>query len=154
MPCLNTSRPGFDLGGIKITLKFPKKKPVKISTLDRKLWKLFSVYIRKRDRTHGEYAPCISCGKMHLWKDLDAGHFINRRHKTVKYHEKNVSAQCRVCNRFEEGNQFAYSKGLIKKYGEGVIKELEVAKQSKVTITKMWYLGMIQLIKEKLKEQD
>lgn len=61
---------------------------------------------------------------------MDAGHYVNRSHMSTRYDERNVHAQCRKCNRFDEGNQIGYTRGLIKKYGKGIIDELDVRKHS------------------------
>jgi hypothetical protein len=70
---------------------------------------------------------------------MDAGHYVNRSHMSTRYDEKNVNAQCRKCNRFDEGNQIGYTRGLIRKYGNGIINELDVKKHSVSKITKPEY---------------
>ena len=96
------------------------------NTLDR----VFSEYIRRRDADENGLIRCISCGKIVHWKDADAGHYINRRHNSTRYDEKNVNAQCRSCNRFDEGNIQGYRKGLIAKYGEKAVELLEIKKRN------------------------
>lgn len=132
-----------------------KIKKVKLSTLDAKLWKLFSKFIRLRDRVHGDHCRCISCNKIMHWKSAHAGHFINRRHLGVKFDERNVNAQCVMCNTFGEGEQYKYGLALIKKYGENVIQDLEVKKKLDVNIAdRLWYLAMIEKCTEKLKGME
>ena len=99
-------------------------------TLKRKLDDIFSKYIRLRDSDDNGIFHCISCGKPVFWKDGDNGHFVNRSHMSLRYSEKNCNAQCRHCNRFDEGNNIGYQRGLIEKYGDEIIKELEIAKHS------------------------
>jgi hypothetical protein len=41
------------------------------------------------------------------------------------FDEMNVNAQCRRCNRFEEGNHFIYRGWLVSRYGEKKVEELE-----------------------------
>jgi len=48
----------------------------------------------------------------------------------TRFDEKNCNGQCRSCNRFDEGNNIGYMRGIIKKYGEGVLIELEIKKHS------------------------
>ncbi len=93
---------------------------------DDALWKVFSVYIRLRDADKNGNIRCISSGKICHWKEADAGHFIGRRHMATKYHEQNVNAQGRGANRFNGGEQFAYSKAIDKKYGPGTSDKLLV----------------------------
>ncbi len=94
----------------------------------KKLDRIFSEFIRLRDANKDGYVRCISCGKLKHWKDVDNGHYINRKHMSTRYSEKNCNGQCRACNRFDEGNMIGYTKGLIKKYGQGILEELEVLK--------------------------
>ena len=75
--------------------------------------KWFSVYIRLRDADDNGNCRCCSCTKEGFWKEMDAGHFIPRQNKSTRYHEKNVFAQCRKCNRFYNGNPAGYAKFLL-----------------------------------------
>jgi len=87
---------------------------------EKTLWGHFSKYIRLRDRIKGsEYCKCATCPKSHHWKDMDAGHFISRRHKATKYNEKNVLAQCPYCNRFNQGKQYEMSFEVNRRFGTG-----------------------------------
>lgn len=88
-----------------------------------------SRYIRLRDSDPQGFGRCISCGKWVHWKDADNGHFINRSHMNTRYDEQNCNLQCRSCNRFDEGNNEGYRRGLIAKYGEGIINHLFLKKQ-------------------------
>lgn len=95
--------------------------------------KVFSLFIRKRDAENG--GNCISCGKWFPYEELDAGHFISRNCLQLRYDERNVNAQCRLCNRFRNGEQALYAKGLDSKYGKGTSDELlEIYKNSKSNI--------------------
>jgi hypothetical protein len=49
---------------------------------------------------------------------------------SLRYDEKNVNAQCRECNRFNEGNAIGYHAGLVKKYGEAVIEYLNIKRHN------------------------
>lgn len=88
------------------------------STAKRNLDKVFSVYIRLRDRAYGDFIRCISCNKPVHWKEADAGHYVNRSHLSLRWSTYNVNAQCRHCNRFDEGNNEGYRRGLIAKIGQ------------------------------------
>ena len=96
---------------------------MKIATADK--W--FSLFIRLRDSEDG-VCNCCTCGKMGYWKNMDAGHFVNRQFKALRFNEKNVNAQCRHCNRFCEGNGAEYSLFMIKKYGAGTVEKLIATK--------------------------
>lgn len=120
--------------------------------LKAKLDRIFSLYIRLRDSDDNGYGRCISCRKIVHYKDADAGHFINRKHMSLRYDEKNVNFQCRPCNRFDEGNMTGYARGLICKYGEDVIKYLEVKKYNTSKICRTVYLELIKYYENKVKE--
>lgn len=93
---------------------------------DSTLWKIYSEYIRIRDADENGYCTCITSGRLIHWKLCDAGHFISRRHKATKFHEQNVNAQGRFDNRFNAGNQYAYSKAIDQKYGPGTADKILV----------------------------
>jgi len=92
--------------------------------------KWFSKFIRLRDANEEGIIRCISCRKPVHWKKCDAGHFMKRQHMAVRFDEKNVNAQCKYCNNFEQGNDINYAIGLEKKYGPGIIEKLELAKRN------------------------
>ena len=48
----------------------------------------------------------------------------------TRYSELNCNAQCRKCNRFDEGNSVGYRKGLIEKIGEDKVILLEAMKNT------------------------
>ena len=109
---------------------------------DKKLWKVFSEFIRLRDSDGQGIAKCFTCGFRSEWKRFDAGHGIGRQHKSVKYDERNVHSQCKRCNGFEGGNQAIYKEEVEKKYGKGtwdelVLKSRQVCKRGKVEIEVM-----------------
>ena len=103
----------------------------KSNPLKDKLDRIFSKYIRLRDMLPGTTAfRCISCGKMYPVTYADCGHYINRQHMSTRYSEMNCNAQCRKCNRFDEGNMSGYRQGLVKKYGEQRVVLLEATKNA------------------------
>ena len=54
---------------------------------------------------------------------------------SLRFSEANCHAQCRHCNRFQEGNIQDYRKGLIKKIGEPKVLLLEAQKNITNKIT-------------------
>lgn len=90
----------------------------------------FSLFIRTRDSQsyEGRAFKCISCGRVLPIEQADAGHYVNRSHMSLRFSETNVHAQCRHCNRFQEGNMQDYRKGLISKLGEQKVILLEAQK--------------------------
>lgn len=123
----------------------------KLDSLDR----VFSEWIRRRDSDpHTGLGRCISCKKIVHWKEADAGHFVNRKHLSLRYDEKNVNLQCRSCNRFDEGNVIGYNHGIIEKYGDGVIEYLRVKKHNSCKLGKFETDLLKKIYKAKIKELE
>jgi hypothetical protein len=61
---------------------------------------------------------------------MDCGHYVNRSHMATRFDEQNCNGQCRACNRFDEGNNIGYTRGLIAKYGPQVIDLLYLKKHA------------------------
>lgn len=101
----------------KKTTDLKKKSP----NLKNKLDTVFSRFIRLRDARKDGTFQCISCGRILPLDQADCGHYINRQHMSTRFSEKNCNAQCRSCNRFDEGNMQGYRRGLILKYGEPAV---------------------------------
>ena len=123
-----------------------------MANLKDKLDRIFSEFIRLRDSDSNGYCRCISCGAVHHWKDVDCGHYVNRSHMATRYDERNCNAQCRKCNRFDEGNNIGYTKGLIAKYGDKVIDELYVKKYSISKMSKAEFEILIDHYKTEVKK--
>lgn len=120
------------------------------ATLDR--W--FSLYIRLRDSDANGFGRCISCGKIIHWKKAHNGHFINRQHMNLRFDERNCNLQCPKCNTYDEGNNVGYEEGLIKKYGEGIIKELRLKKTFYKKYSDFEYKELIKYYKQKVKDLE
>lgn len=112
----------------KMVRKKPKRKQSKVRTIKKKVWKIFSDYIRTRDclRTTGlpDFGKCISCGRTIPKTLLQAGHFIPGRHNANLFYERGCHAQCYNCNINLKGNTLIYMDKLKELYGEGIIEEL------------------------------
>lgn len=110
--------------------KAPKAKSR--STLMRNADEAFSLYIRTRDSQpyEGRAFRCISCGRILDIEQADCGHYVNRAHMSLRFSELNCNAQCRHCNRFQEGNIQAYRQGLLQKIGEQKLTILEAQKNT------------------------
>jgi hypothetical protein len=96
--------------------------------LKAKLDKEFSLFIRLRDAMPNGCFRCISCDQIKPFEQADCGHYINRQHMATRFDEMNCNAQCRACNRFDEGNIQGYRRGLVAKYGEQRVFLLEAKK--------------------------
>lgn len=95
--------------------KRAKKRGAKRIMRD-KAWKVFSLWIRNRDKR------CVTCGST---STLQAGHFW---HAVMDFDERNINAQCSACNHFRSGNLAQYSLYLLNKLGEEGFKQLEADK--------------------------
>ena len=124
------------------------KKSKDRSAYKKRLWMVFSQYIRQRDK-----GICISCGKVDEWKNTDAGHYIPKTAGLALYFdEKNVNAQCTSCNRFRHGNLSQYALALRRKHGEQILEELEWKRRLITKITELDYVELIKLYKKKISE--
>ena len=99
----------------------PKKKKIdKKSTkyLRKKLWEIFSKYVRIKEK-----GKCISCPTVKHWKEMNAGHFVHK--DCLDFDERNVHCQCPRCNLFLSGNSIPYAIKLESIYGYGIVQILK-----------------------------
>ena len=126
------------------------KKQSERKKLIGKLDNIFSKFIRLRDCGNG--GRCISCGKMITFNTSDCGHFFSRRYYSVRWHEDNCHAQCRQCNRFEEGNKYYYGKKLEIKIGLERLKRIELLKNSPMKFSEIDLKLLIEKYTKKVNE--
>ncbi len=93
-------------------MKQTRKTTNKRTLLMRKVWKLFSEYIRKRDK-----GKCFTCPVKRDYKEMQAGHFIHGKYTPVYLNEFNVHCQCPKCNLYLSGNRDVYLRNIQLKYG-------------------------------------
>lgn len=100
--------------------------------LRKKLWKMMSEFVRRRDR-----GVCFTCGDKRNWKEQQAGHYIHK--DCLDFNFKNINCQCVRCNKWLSGNLGVYAENLMKKYfPEDIEKLREISKQiKKWTITEL-----------------
>lgn len=121
------------------------------SSLKTRLDTVFAMFIRLRDAMPNGMFRCISCGRLLPFDQSDCGHYINRQHMATRFNEKNCNAQCRKCNRFDEGNIQGYRRGLIAKYGEPTVLMLEAMKNQINKISDFEYRAMIDYYRKEVK---
>jgi len=73
-----------------------------------KLDTTFSIFIRMRDVDENGFVKCCTCPTVRHWKEMDAGHFVLRKHLATRWRESNCHAQCQECNRHESGELVEY----------------------------------------------
>lgn len=81
-------------------------------SLENKLDRLFSQYIRQRDGN-----ICFTCGASGDDTVVQAGHLITRGRRVVRYDPRNGQCQCRTCNLIHEHRPEIFTKKYILKYG-------------------------------------
>jgi hypothetical protein len=120
--------------------------------LKKKLWKVFSEYIRRRDADENGMVKCFTCSKVDHWKNLQAGHYVPQSIAlSLVFHEKNVHVQCGGCNLFRNGNPTVYAVELRKRYGENILEELQSHRVENFRYTRVDYDEMIQKYKALMK---
>lgn len=90
------------------------KRPERV--LHQKAWKVFSEYIRRRDK-----GRCCTCGVVSDYKNMNAGHF---HHGVLDFDEMNVNCQCVACNKWNHGRLNIYATFLVEKYGLEAFNDL------------------------------
>lgn len=111
--------------------------------------KLFSVWIRLRDRVDGQ-TECYTCGRRASYKSMQNGHFVPRQYLSVRYDEMNCHAQCYACNVLYNGQPSSYAKRLEEDYGSGTVELLE--SKRKETCHDFNYQEIIDIYTEKLEK--
>jgi len=90
--------------------KVKTKKALSRSALTKEADRVWSMYIRERDRGN----PCITCGVE--WNDThQAWHFMSRRHLNTRWEIFNGASQCPKCNCWGAGEQYEFSLALEQK---------------------------------------
>lgn len=119
-----------------------KRKDPTITSLKKKLWKIFSIYTRMRDciqttgtTTHGK---CCTCGRDYPIGKLQAGHFIPGRADSILFDPACVHAQCYRCNVQRSGEWVKYFRFMEKNYSRDFIFELMKKSETKCVITPEW----------------
>lgn len=122
-------------------------KKLKLSSLKKKAWAVFSRYIRIRDAIELTGKPfkakCCTCGTLLPIKELQAGHFLSSRCNSILFEEQGVHAQCVACNIYKHGNVEEYYPFMLKKYGEEVISILKGLKKTTKSFNRTDYEEMI-----------
>lgn len=111
----------FKMAQTKNTKKSDKSKAM----TNADTW--FSRYIRLKhsiSTNRGFVCRCITCGSLHVIKDIDCGHYVNRQHMEARYEEDNARPQCKKCNRFQSGRHSEFGINLSKQIGIKRIDEL------------------------------
>lgn len=90
--------------------KVKTKRAFSRSKLTQEADRVWSIYIRERDR----WEPCITCGKP-CEDTHQAGHFMSRRHLNTRWEKQNGAGQCPKCNCWGAWEQYLYAIELEKR---------------------------------------
>jgi len=119
------------------TMPRTAKKPTK-SKLIKKLDVVFSKYIRLSSADKNGFCTCVTCNRKYHWKNIQAGHFMSRKHYSTRWDERNVKPQCVACNVFQSGQAYLFSIFLGSELSnELYLKSKEVIKFSSYDIEQM-----------------
>jgi 5-methylcytosine-specific restriction endonuclease McrA len=128
------------------------RKKLSLSSLEHKLDRVFSEYIRIRD-SDGGLVTCCTCSKVMPWQQSHAGHFIKRQHRATRWVETNVHAQCVGCNTYRGGQQDEYAYFINKNYGRHAFDDLMELKRTTKKYTRSDLEELIETYKAKLSAQ-
>ena len=127
-------------------------KKLTISKIKKKVWALFSQYIRQKYADKNGYESCYTCGKVLPWKQMQAGHGIGGRNNSVLFMEEVVRPQCAGCNLWGGGKYSIFAEKLIKEYGSKRYAEF-VFESNKIKPFKIYELeALMDIYKRKLGE--
>lgn len=104
-----------------------RKEAIKtIPDLIKEAQHAFNAFIRARDQEQ----PCICCGRPLGDGDVggafDAGHYRSTGSAShLRFHEHNVHAQRKQCNRYGAGRAVDYRIGLVSRIGLAAVEALE-----------------------------
>ena len=116
----------------------------------------FSKYIRLRDclkTTEGtRFGLCITCGRRETRQALHAGHYPAGRGNNIIFSEMGTNAQCNICNTTLGGRPKEYRAELVRRFGEGPVKQLEMEAKQVKKYTRDELIGVKTLYRKKYKE--
>jgi len=127
-----------------------RKKLPTLSSLEKKLDKVFSEYIRRKDADEGGTVACVTCGKLFHWKEVHCGHFVKRQHRAVRWDVDNAGPQCVRDNLHMGGRQDDFAIHILASKGRFTLDRLMAAKYKPVKFTRADLEKLIEGFKEKL----
>ena len=91
-------------------------------------WDWWSKYVRLKAADIYGNAICVSCGRQHYWKDLQAGHYIHG--DSLDFIEENIHPQCIACNHYRKTVGHAgYTEYMYRHYDQKIIDWLKKEKR-------------------------
>lgn len=90
----------------------PSSKRTSLNRLRDELDYWFSKYIRAKASDRNGRVRCFTCKRYFHIGDIQAGHFVSRKHMSLRWSEVNTRCQCHICNNVNEGMQWQFGKNL------------------------------------------
>jgi hypothetical protein len=128
------------------------KKTKTISQLKKELDAVFSKYIRWAYADDTGYVECYTCYARKPVAQMQNGHFISRRHLSIRYSENNCRPQCPRCNLFAQGEQWLFGTRLTAELGEDIVQQLQIKSKQASKYSTVELQEMIDYYKARLKE--
>jgi hypothetical protein len=105
----------------------PRKLPeMTRGELEKLLDEEVSLHVRGTPAVkNGGYVHCYTCGTLHHYKKLDAGHYVGRAHRGTRWDLRNIRPQCTKCNSYEEGRHWQFRRHLVVELGAEEVEDVE-----------------------------
>lgn len=120
--------------------------------LVKNLDSIFSKWVRLNAADKKGNVRCYTSGKTYNWKDIQAGHFISRRHYALRWDERNVKPQSKAENIFNQGNAPVFAQKLISEYGSDIIDLLLMKKNNTFHLERFVLQAMIEDYTDKVEK--
>ena len=117
-----------------------------------KLDKVFSLYVRQKDKDDNGGVKCYTCDAYKHWKDMHCGHFISRVYYSTRWEVDNCRVQCPSCNLYHQGQQYIFGKRLESEIGIGRIEQMQEAKHHASKFSVQDYKDMIEDFSKRLED--
>jgi hypothetical protein len=108
--------------------KKPKKRQKSMAALVEDTAKLLQRLVRLKASDSNGFCQCVTCGKVDHYKNMQGGHFIERRKTSVKLIEENVNPQCEYCNQWgmkQASTVLIYNDWMIQMHGTDFVDDLK-----------------------------
>jgi hypothetical protein len=135
----------------------PRKKKTIAKLVDDTAILLQKLVKLKASDANG-YCQCVTCGAIDHWKNMQGGHYIQRKWTATKLMEENIHVQCPACNGGfggrPKGNLGRYALYLEDMYGREFVEELEILKHQTKKYTRAEVLEIQTEFKDKIRELE
>lgn len=95
-----------------------------MKAIEVKLDKVFSRYIKLRDTDAQYRGNCFTCYKPLTIEEMQCGHWMKRKKKTVRWFDGNAFGQCNKCNCINDGEYEKMEARMRKEYGDEYVDNL------------------------------